>query len=386
MTMGIRLKCFILVLFILTCTVAEPCKGQSGLVIHPKTNMIVELQGYDGFEIILIYRGALVAGEDTIVETAYNGLAMLIFSGKQKYPVIIGRKTSGVVITSPDKPPSFECGDENNLFYKSLSGNESADKGNGFARLMIHGKVLLDSSSTIQTVEELHGKKVEFQEFMQSNYLQLSHSDLLRRLLNQYFMMHEYVRFHREGSPAGDIRLRYQQEVLAGVKSMVTILKDFIPENEVLNYCIGLYYHRGMVTLASFIANNFRKIAYCGGENPVLSDFPANLKLITSDGSAAVELGALKGSKTFSFVSSDCPVSMVMTVMKVRKTVEVKNHKINRYIIVVPLEKLSAKHRAMSKNVSGGAMFFVDDEVWRKKNLPKNIRLPFFGNIATPKG
>jgi hypothetical protein len=76
---------------------------------------------------------------------------------------------------------------------------------------------------------------------------------------------------------------------------------------------------------------------------------------------------------------------MVMTVMKARKTVDAKEHTIKRFIIVAPLEKLSTKHRAMSRKVSGDTMLFVDDEGWRKKNLPKNIRLPFFVNIAGSK-
>ncbi|MCP3892594.1 MAG: hypothetical protein GY702_27520 [Desulfobulbaceae bacterium] len=113
-------------------------------------------------------------------------------------------------------------------------------------------------SSSIQTVEELREKKIDFQEFVQSNYLELSHSDLIRRLVSQYFMMHEYVRYHQEGSPAGDILLRYQQEVLAGVRSLLMLVQDDIPGNKLLNYIIGFYYNRGMVTFASFIANNFR--------------------------------------------------------------------------------------------------------------------------------
>ncbi len=379
------LKCFIFALFIFSCMIAEPCRGQSGIVIYTKTAVAFELQGYAGLETISIYRGTLTDGESRRVETSYKGLAMLIFSGGQKYPVIVGRNSSEVIITSPDKAPSFEGGDENYHFYTLLSGAEAADKGNSFARLMIQGKELLDSSSSIKTVAELQAQKIKFQEFVQRNYLEVSQSDLLGRFISQYFMMHEYVHYHREGIPGEDIRSRYQQEVLAGVRSLLALLQEKIPENKLLNYIVGLYYNRGMVTLASFIADNFREVAYCSGEVPELDDFPQDLKLIGSDGSATRTLGTLKGSKLVSFVSSDCPVSMVATVIKAREAADEKGHAGNRFIIVAPLEKLSAKHRAMSRNVSGDTMLFVDDAGWQKKYQSKDIRLPFFVNIATPK-
>ncbi len=383
--MSIRFLCFIFAVSIFTCAVAAPCLGQSGTIIHARTTSAFELQGYAGLETISIYHGTLAAGESLKLETPYNGLAMLIFSGGQRYPVILGKKSSDLIITSPDEQPSFADGDENQLFYQLLSGEKPAGKGDGVARLLIQGKELLDSSNSIQTVEELREKKIDFQEFVQSNYLKLSHSDLIQRLVSQYFMMHEYVRYHQEGSPAGDIRLRYQQEVLAGVRSLLVLVQDDIPGNKLLNYIIGFYYNRGMVTFASFIADNFREIAHCEGENLELSDFPANLKLTLSDGSTVGELGKLKGAKTISLVSSDCPVSIVKTVMKARETVSTKNHTINRIIIVVPLEKLSVKHRGMSRNVSGGKMLFINDEKWREENLSKIIRLPFFVNIAQSK-
>jgi hypothetical protein len=130
-----------------------------------------------------------------------------------------------------------------------------------------------------------------------------------------------------------------------------------------------------------FIADNFREFACCGEEKQDLRDLPENLNLIRADGSAAGTSGAIKGAKTFAFVSADCPVSMVMTVIKSREAAAAKNPAANS-IIVVPLEKLSAKHRSMSSNISGGALLFVDDEQWCKINLSENMRLPFFVNIA----
>jgi hypothetical protein len=379
-TVKIRLKLIISILFICSCTLSLPCQGLAELVIQAKTACAFQLLGYDGLDDIAIFNGSLSAGDSQHVQTGYTGLAMLIFSGGQQYPLILGSKSSIVTIIRPDQVPSFTAGDENQLLYKLLSDDVPVDNVDSFAGLMIQGKQLLDSSSTIKTVNELHGKKREFQEFLQHNYQDLSHSDLVRRLIGQYFMMHEYVSYNREGSPASDIQLRYRREVLSGVKTLLTLLQDQIPENELLNYCVGLHYNRGMVTLASFIADKFENIAYCGNDNRKMNDLPDNLKLVFRDGSTAGTVGALKREKIVSVVSSDCPVSMVRTVIKARELAGAKNQGDKQLLIVIPLEKLSEKHRAMSRNVSGGAMLFVDDKSWVENNL-QNIRLPLIQDV-----
>ncbi len=381
--MKIRIPLILSIVFICSCTIALPCWGQAELVIQSKTAIDFKLQGYDGLEDIEIFSGSISAGGSQPVDTQYNGLALLIFSGGQQYQLIIGSKPSVVTIINAGRMPSFAVGDENQLFYKLLSDNVPVDDADSFAGLMIRGKQLLDSSSSIKTVQELHEKKREFQQFMQHNYRDLSHSDLLRRLIGQYFMMHEYVSYHRNGEPAADIRPKYRREVLVGVKSLLTLLRDHIPENELLNYCVGLYYNRGMVTMASFIADNFESIAYCGDNKRTLGNVPANQKLINSDGSAIGKFGDLKGKKIVSFVSSDCPVSMVRTVVKARELAEAKSQRGDEFLIVVPLEQLSEKHRAMNRNVSGGAMLFVNDNSWLENDLQK-IRLPLIRKIPVP--
>ena len=378
--MKIRIKLIISIVFICSCAVTLPCWGQAKLVIQSKTTIDFQLQGYDGLEDIEIFSGSISAGGNQRVETQYNGLAMLIFPDGQQYPLIIGSKPSVVTITNPNQIPSFAAGDDNHLFYKLLSDDVPVGNGDSFAGLMIRGKQLLDSSSSIKTVKELHEQKREFQQFMQHNYRDLSNSDLLRRLIGQYFMMHEYVSYHRKGEPAGDIRPKYRREVLSGVKALLTLLREHIPENELLNYYVGLYYNRGMVTMASFIADNFESIAYCSDNKQTLSNVPASQKLVNSDGSAAGKFGDLKGEKIVSFVSFDCPVSMVKTVIKAREIAEANNQGGYQFLVVVPLEKLSEQHRAMSRNVSGGAMLFVDDELWFESDL-QNIRLPLIQKI-----
>jgi len=375
-----RFQLIISLVFICSGVVPLPCWGQAEVVIQSKNAIAFQLQGYDGFADITLYKGSLPAGGRQRLETQYSGLAMLIFSGGQRYPLLIGGKPSTVMIIDAGQIPSFGEGDENQRFYTMLSGDVQLDNGDTFAGVMIRGKQVLDSSSSIKTVTDLHKKKREFEKFMQHNYRELSHSDLLRRLISQYFMMDEYVSYHRKGEPGGDIRSKYRREVVAGVQSLLDLLRDHIPGNKLLNYGVGLYYKRGMVTMAALIADTFKTLAHCGGDNQRFAELPANLQLVNSDGSTAGTLGALKGEKTVSFVSSACPVSMVRAVIKARELAEANTDGGYHFLIVVPLEQLSEKHRAMCRNVSGGAMLFVDDRAWVEKNL-RNIRLPLIKKI-----
>ncbi len=130
---------------------------------------------------------------------------------------------------------------------------------------MIQAKQLLESSNSIQTIKELNDRKNEFHGYARRHYQDIKHSDMVRRLLAQYFMMHEYVSYHAKGAPAAEIKKKYQEAVLAGVGSWLEILTPYIPKHEILNYCVSLYYNRSMITLASLIIENFRDVAYCPG-------------------------------------------------------------------------------------------------------------------------
>ena len=92
-----------------------------------------------------------------------------------------------------------------------------------------------------------------------------------------------------------------------------------------------------------------------------------------ADGDKERKLGDFKGTKIIAFVSEDCPVSMVETVSKAR---QLANQKENVPVIVAPLQKLSRNHLSMASMIRHKNMFFINDEQWRKENLPKKIQLP----------
>ena len=369
---------FIGLLFVFsTLVVCKP--AWTMLVIHSQTAVDIELIGYNGLAGSSLYNGSISAGGKHEINTPYRGLALLVFKEGQGYPVIIGDKPFTLKITDPTESPSFPGNGENASLYKVLSGGAPGQGQYDFALLMIQAKQLLDSNHSIHTIKELTARKKEFHEFVRKHYESLKHSDMVRRLVAQYFMMHEYVDYHTEGAPATDIRVKYQKAVLNGVESWLGILKAHIPEHEILNYCVSLYYNRSMVTLASLIIENFRDVAYCpGAENETFS-FPEDLLVTDANGNRERQLLELKGSKIIAFISDNCPVSMVETIIKVR---QLANRKKDEVVIVAPLQQLSSNHLAMDRMTSNGNMVFIDDEKWRKENLIKSIKLPLFIRIG----
>ena len=339
----------------------------------------IELRGYDGLSDILIFKGSLTSDAKQIIDISYQGLGLLIFNTGQGYPVIIGKQFFTVHITDPDHLPSFTGSSENDFFYRLLTGSDPGPYQYDFALLMIRAKKLLDSSNSIRTVADLNAMKEKFHTFVIDHYPDLQHSDMVRRLIAQYFMMHEYVDFHIKGAPASDIQVQYKKAVLNGVGNWLRILKPYIPEHEILNYCISLYYNRSMVTLAHLITANFQDAAYCPGVEHQTFSFPDDLLVTVEDGKGKRPLAEFKGDKIIAFVSKECPVSMVETVIKARRLAARKK---NVIMIVAPLEKLSAKHLTMRRMVSGGRMCFIDDEKWQKEKLAKKIKLPLFVHIG----
>jgi len=370
-----KTKSVIISFLLFLAVVVSPGSAWAKIVIHSQAAVKIELLGYNGLTESSVFKGNLKAGDRQELNIPYRGLALLTFSEGQRYPVIIGDKSFTLEIAEPRKPPFFEGSDENNSFYKSLSGSALPPEQFKIAVLMIQAQDLLKSSSSVKTTKQLADKKKEFHEFVGEHYDTLKHSDMVRRFIAQYFIMQEYVDYQTEGVPANETRARYQIEVINGVGSWLNILKPHLPEQEILNYIVSLYYRRSMVTLSSLVIENFRNVAYCPGVKKQTFSFPEDMPLTEVDNTRTIGLADLKTEKIIAFVSDDCPVSMVETVSKMRRFVRKRE---NTRIIVAPLQPLSGNHLAMQKMLSNGKLLFVNDEKWRKTNLKEKIRLPLF--------
>lgn len=350
--------------------------ANSSFEIQSKEAVHLEIKGYDGLTEITLFHGELAAGIRQHVETSYRGLGLLRFAQGDVYPVILGNQPFLLKISGPDTMPYFTGSDENEYFYALLEGEKTGNEQYEFADLMFKAKQLLDTTGSVRTFEELQAMKERFHTFVRTHYQDLYHSDMLKRLIAQYFMMHEYVDYHVPGAPVTDIRVRYRQAVMDGVRNWLDILKPNIPQHEVLNYCVSLYYDRSMVTLASKITENFRDVADCPGDESPIPVFPPNLALIDLNGNNKL-FKEFSGKKTIAFVSDDCPVSKVETVVNARLLSQQRN----TTLIAVSLQPLSENHLSMQKMVGGGTIMFVNDEKWRKENVPQQMKLPQFIQI-----
>ncbi|MDF1577092.1 MAG: hypothetical protein P1P81_01460 [Desulfobulbales bacterium] len=349
------------------------------LTIHAQQSDGVELVGFDSLAETSLFKGDVSTDGGKEIKTPHRGLALLVFPAGRSYPVIIGDTSFTLGIATPAAPPTFKDSGENDFFYRLLAGAESTPKQNyRFAKLMIRAKQLLESTHSVRSVVELTAKKTEIHDFVRTNYEDLKHSDMIRRLIAQYFMMHEYVQYHFEGRPATDIKKRYDAAVLGGVGSWLDILSPYLSKPEILNYCVSLYYDRSMVSLASLIMEKYRDYAFCASEQQKPMVFPGETKVTDISGQVQGTLADYNGNKVIAFVAKDCPVSMVVAVSKAR---ELSDQKGTVPLIVAAVEKLSAQHLAMAKMVRGERMLFIDDGGWRESSLPEKIRLPLFVEI-----
>lgn len=364
----------IITLLIITCIFASKNICYADITVQSSKTVDITIIGYDGLQDIQIFSGNTKKGDKKKIKSGYQGLALLTFPGGQSYPLILHDKQLHLKIVNSSTPPSFPNSPENQYFYRRLTEKDTVTPKFEFANLMIQAKQLLESTYSINSLESLDSKKNEIHDFVGTHYGKLRYSDMVKRLIAQYFMMHEYVNYHTKGAPAGDFKKKYQKAVLSGVKNWVEILKPHIPDHEVINHIVSLYYNRSMVTLASQITSTFNGISYCPGTNKKKFSFPGSIKIINKNSSETITLKEIKGEKLFSFVSNDCPVSKVDTIIRARQL----SKTVDKKLIVVPLEKLSDEHLVMRKMLSTQNMYFINDDEWRKNNVQQKIWLPYF--------
>ena len=368
-----------IIIFLLLLFCACTSVKNTIVVIHSPTVVDFELVGYDGLAVKVLFRGGITAGGEQKIATPYQGLALLRFASGQGYPVLLVDPSLTLSIADPTVPPTVTGSGANEFLSNRLTGNGPKGTPSDFALLLLRAKELLESTYPIRTVPELNAKKEELHAFVRDHYTSLRHSDMVRRLIGQSFMMHEYVTYGGKGTPPDDIRARYEQAVQDGVGAWLALLRPHIPEPEVLNYCLSLYYQRSMVTLAALIAESFPHAAHCPGATQETWHFPSDLRVVEADGRGERPLAAIKGEKIIAFVSAACPVSLVATVTRARQIAD-QGQRVQ--LIVAPVQPLSTAHLGMNRMVHNGHLLFIDDEHWRNAHLAETIRLPLFVPIG----
>ena len=117
-------------------TALSGCVTSTGeFAVHSQTAVEIELIGYRGLTETSVFRGQIDASSKHQIITPYRGLALLSFSGGQRYPVILGDEPFTLNISDPSQPPTFTDSIQNDQLYKSLSGNDSVPQLDDFALL-----------------------------------------------------------------------------------------------------------------------------------------------------------------------------------------------------------------------------------------------------------
>lgn len=368
------LLCCILAFFSVNVAGAE-------LSISSATQMKVELYGFSALKERLLYRGVISPGSQLDIPTDYEGLGLLKVTGGKEYSVILGKEPVTIIFTLPNSSPQFVNSPENGVFsaWQQTTVTEGTEKF-PFTKLLIEAKTLLETSRQITTPGELTTQKNLIHDFISRNYLSLSKSDMIKQLVVQYFLMHEYISYHTVSSSTDTLQLNYREEILDGVKSWRRILGKHMAEDEIVSFCVSFFFKREMVTLAYLLMEDNRDVATCPGEAPFPLQFPDTLKLTFGEG-IETELGKILTPKLVTIISTKCTFSMVESVMKARELVEKRK---GVAMIIATVEPLNREHLAMSQLVNGGLLLFVNDEKWRVEQFKNKPFLPYFYSVDFP--
>jgi hypothetical protein len=166
-----RWEGFRIILVLFLGNILAGCAADSSrLVFQSQEAVTVDLKGYNGLTKQTLFNGKL-SSRETKIDIPYQGLALLVFSGGQTYPLIFHGQPITLSVQDPSVPPKFIDSEANSDIYSVLSGaaKETDSPPDNFVHLIIRAKQLLESTQHIRTMDELMAKKKEIHEFVRDN-------------------------------------------------------------------------------------------------------------------------------------------------------------------------------------------------------------------------
>lgn len=385
-------------------------ESNGAIIINSKENVDIELIGFNQFENFTIEKVKVDVDKPTILETEYKGFALLVYNGGQRYPLIIGKNDLKIKLTSPNIPPKFEDNKEMDFFYDYLSNyrqqqhetmllNETIKNlGEGDPLVkeldaqkakveedqlaliktldkvkyptvvtVLKAKLLMESTYSIQTIEELDDRKDKMIQYVLKNYKVLQHSDMLLEILKQYYMMNEYVY---------NSNVTFEETIVKDANRWMNSLKKRISEREVLASIIQVFYNRGMISYASEIIKN--NLGLVNGKSAEeieidLSDI-SDYVLEWSKGNNKRKMKDINYIKLISVVSDEDVFSKVETI-KLQGYLNDKKSNIN--LITLPENKLNEGILGMN-NLVQGEINYIANKGYAADKMGSNISVPFF--------
>jgi hypothetical protein len=393
--------------------------GQGSLVMKAEKSCNFQLTGFRGLYSFTIAEMSLQEGQQEVFDyNGYTGLALIVFESGQRYPLILNGDFIQAVIHDPDTAPALSGSAENDFLYSflndfqkssrellelesSLTEISDADPFRGAiegarenlttkkadleeqlntsnylcATLLLKARVLMESTYSIKTEEELNRKKQEILGFVKENYGWLFYSDMLAELCNQFFMMEEYVFFKSQS---------FEQAIISSSNDWLELVKGYLEPKEMLGFICAFYYNRGMVSYASAIMNSQTELVF-GGNLESLPEMPKNINTLDELNISSpymdfgAELSDLKGPKVLAIVDNSNIFSKIETIVLARL---IEQQEINCAIVIVPMGEQKEYLRLMNKMFAGTFYFsFEMPEICREVEM--DSKLPLFITLNT---
>lgn len=320
------------------------------------------LEGYDGFLTVSLAEIILDSAGNGKAKINYRGFLQIRLPGGQQYPLIVKNRKTIFKLMDIDSFPVFRGDPENRFLYeyirREMQGvrksalleeafqafnendpfleellkektlleaekqeltKELSDSSKYLATLVLQAKLLLETSYSIKSHDELKERKEDFLRFVVSHYEILRYSDLVQQLAAQYMMMNEYVLWGR-GFP-------FEKVIIADVETWIDRLEQLVPPQKIVNYFLRFYLGRSMVTLSGDITFHYREYLSC----PATKTSKAKTGKIdvtieirrSSHSEPGLSLGKMTGSpKILFFYREGCPACIVDQVILNRKLAE----------------------------------------------------------------
>lgn len=396
-----------LIIFILN-TAAQDLPS---IILSAGVEVQAELIGYEGFSSYPIARIDIQAGEEIEISTDYIGLALLVYPAGQRYPIIMDGKEHQIILEKENSVPQILESVENEFLYhflansmmyhsrlrvletkyielgaedsltpkiieESLQINKSIDSlyallpsaSYPMASVFIQARLLMESTYSISTLEGLNDRKLQILEYISLHYDYIGHSDMLQELGRQYMMMNEYV-----GRPKEQLN----QDIIQDVSDWIACLEGKVHPDDVVEFFVGTFYNRSMITQASEIVHAFQDIMLQGPSNAFpfqIGDTIPNFSITNGDGVLTEDLNTWDLPKILAIVSTDSKASLAENVILLRRISDK-----NRFLPIIALTSsgFSAELITMSQ-LTTGYLFYANDDIWDNTYLGEITPTPFF--------
>lgn len=389
--------------------------------ISTKQGLDLSLITYSGFTSDTLRLGRIHANETMEVPVDYRGFALMLIDEIYPYPLIIGKEGFEIAFTSALMPPVFTRSPENSFFYdfhsaynelskriwqvekkkqdlgatdpfyhtmqsqldtlydkKRTLANQLPDNDFPQASAILQAKLIEEKSHGIKTLNELHTTQNNFVEFATENFQYLYHSDRLNALINQSFMMLEYINYfdqiEKTGDKGTDIsrgQALFRQEMIRQAGIWIDALKPYLDPGMVLAQCVKIYYNRSMIRKAYEIQNAFSDMAVCyfNTTNKRI-DFPDTFEIVKSDAYSILSSSQIDAPKMIIIVDDQCVFSKVFAIIKARELEEC-----NTAIIILPKGELNQSILLMDRNCVK-QLYFIKNKKWIDKEALGQVNAP----------